>query len=110
MKRRGFLAFLGAAPIAAVSPAEGLSRVADAAPGTRHFAVLMNLHGQPVHTMMVENLPQEIHIQHENHDMTCEFRLVSKDRYDGRTIEGLARYIQWKGPIPASWGTIKLGL
>jgi hypothetical protein len=99
---------------------------------TRHFAILMNYDGIPIKTMMVDDLPLEIHIdwiahtarntnvtddrQHAfpsagtSHYMKerSEFRLVSKDMYDGRTIEGLARYILFRGPDPG-WPQVRLG-
>lgn len=125
MKRRSFLGWLGAAaattPVAAavltldskavaaatVPMAQGIAELATVAPGTRHFAILMNYNGQAVRTMMVDNLPQEIHVTLDGLVTPAVFRLVSKDRYDGRTIEGLARYILLKGNV--DWPVIKLG-
>lgn len=119
MNRRGFLEWMGIGAATAAASAIPLTltaaavehappaRIVDIAPGKTYFAVLMNYRGQAVRTMMVEGCPTEIHIQHDG--ATCEFRLASKDRYDGRTIEGLARYIAYRGAVPASWGTVKLG-
>ena len=137
MNRRSFLGNVGkgavavaaagiisvkAADVEAVPVAQGLAEVARVTPGTAHFAVLMNVHGVAVQTMLVNNLPQEIHVQLDGdgkgpdlgdpkeHQGVCIFRLSSVDRYDGRTVEGLARYIQWQGRLPATWGPIRLGL
>lgn len=121
--RRGFLGALAAATAAVVTPlkltqpqveaatvapAQGLAELSTVAPGTRHFAVLMGYDGQAIRTMMIDNLPVEIHFQWRDRDVVSIFRLVSKDRYDGRPVEGLARYIMHKGPAPA-WPEVKLG-
>jgi len=124
--RRNFFGTLGkgaAAAVAAVTvsqleveqraaePTKALAAVQAAPAGSAHFAILMNSHGVPVQTMMVNDLPQEIHVVPEDsRTAPTIFKLVSKDRYDGREVPGLARYIQWKGPIPEGWGRVKLGL
>ena len=96
----------------AVAPVKALAAVQAAPAGSAHLAILMDSHGVPVQTMMVNDLPQEIHVVPEGSagGNPTIFKLVSKDRYDGREVPGLARYIQWKGPIPAGWGRVKLGL
>jgi hypothetical protein len=110
------VAVLPGADVAAAPPAKLTDIVpppptGEPAAGTRHFAVLMGYDGQAIKTMMIDNLPQEIHLEwgaSGTQKERSEFRLVSKDIYDGRTIEGLARYIMWKGPQPP-WPVVKLG-
>ena len=155
MNRRNFFSTLGkgavAAAAVAILPAEEVekalpAKLSDIVPpgptttpaGTRHFAILMNYRGVPIKTMMIDDLPQEIHlewVQNHGHNNIAvslreqrereqafpsaarqqytkersEFRLVSKDMYDGRTIEGLARYIMFRGPEP-DWPPVKIGL
>lgn len=127
MNRRGFIGAVGAvlaAPavlsldcvqaVEAHRPThEALKEVSAAPAGSVHFAVLMDMHGRPCHTMMVQDLPQEIHITQTATSADVPprdpgvFKLVSKDRYDGRTIPGLARYIHWSGHCP--WSPMRLG-
>lgn len=132
MNRRGFLGAIsaGAAAVAGslvlsqeqaeALPAPSLAQVVPptlapsgdgiAAPSvtrSRHFAVLMNYRGVVVKTFMVDDLPFDIKMDCKD-GLQRTFRLVGEGRYDGRTVEGLARYILWKGP-EASWPEVKLG-
>lgn len=113
MDRRGFLGRLGASAVAAAGVLRTSKTEIDAlppaipapqplhpaGPGNR-FAILCNIHGQAVKHFVVEGTPTEIHVAVDGRDEPTRFLLSSLDRWDGRTVEGIARYIVFEGPCP----------